>query len=454
MRISLRYRLLVPLLVLLAADAVGTAWAALMAAHAADRRVLNQLRAVGRTLAEPPTFPLTPRVLEQMRGLSGAEFLLVGRDGRQVSTFPGGGRVPEPDFGPTSGMNPDGSTLGPVAEVRGRAFRFLELRLRPPHPNEGGTLYVFYPEELRRSAVWDAARPPIVLGIVGGLAAVGLTLTAGRRLVGRVRDLGDRTRAIADGDYRSFPVPRAGAWGDDEVADLARAVNEMADRLAVSEAALRATERLRVLGQFSGGLAHQLRNAAAGARLAVELHTVDCPADPESLAVALRQLVRMESNLRQFLDLGKPPTGVREPCDLSEVVGVAVEMLQPQCRHSETELRWEPPAGAAGVVGDPDQLGHLAGNLIGNAVEAAGAGGVVEVRLFADGPGWALEVSDTGPGPPAAIADHLFDPFVTGRDQGVGLGLVVAKQAAEAHGGRITWERRDERTVFRTELGL
>ena len=448
MRVSLRYRLLGPLLVLLAADAAGTGWAAMTAARAADRRVLEQLQAVGRTLAEPPTFPLTPRVLEQMRGLSGAEFLLVLPDGRQLSTFSGSGRLTEP----TPAPNSDSSTLGPVAEVRGRAFRFLQLQLRPPHPNEGGTLYVFYPEDLRRSAVWDAARPPIVLGIVGGLAAIGLMLTAGRRLVGRVRDLGDRTRAIAGGDFRSFPVPRAGSWQDDEIVDLARSVNEMADRLAASEAALRATERLRVLGQFSGGLAHQLRNAAAGARLAIELHAIECPADPESLGVALRQLTRMETNLRQFLDLGKPPTGVREPCDLREVVGSAVELLRPQCRHAETELRWE-PARDAKFVGDAEQLGHLAGNLIGNAVEAAGPGGVVEARLFADGPGWVLEVSDTGPGPPAAIADRLFDPFVTGRDQGVGLGLVVAKQAAEAHGGRIAWERRDGRTVFRAELG-
>ena len=443
MRVSLRYRLLGPLLVLLAADAAGTGWAGLTAARAADHRVLEQLQAVGRTLAEPPTFPLTPRVLEQMRGLSGAEFLLVLPDGRQLSTFSGSGRLTEP----TPAPNSDSSTLGPVAEVQGRAFRFLQLRFRPPHPNEGGTLYIFYPEDLRQSAVWDAARPPIVLGMVGGLAAVGLTITAGRRLVGRVRTLGDRTRAIADGDFRSFPVPP----GDDELVDLSQAVNEMADRLAASEAALRATERLRVLGQFSGGLAHQLRNAAAGARLAIELHAVECPADPESLGVALRQLTRMETNLRQFLDLGKPPAGKREPCDLIEIVGSAVEMLRPQCRHAETELQWE-PARDAKFVGDAEQLGHLAGNLIGNAAEAAGPGGVVEVRLFADGPGWVLEVSDTGPGPPQVIADRLFEPFVTGREQGVGLGLVVAKQAAEAHGGRIAWERRDGRTVFRAEL--
>jgi hypothetical protein len=87
MRLSLRYRLLLPLAVLLAADTAATAWAARAAAGHADRRTAEQLRAVARTLTEPPTFPLTPRVLEQMRGLSGAEFLLTRPDGPAAGTF-------------------------------------------------------------------------------------------------------------------------------------------------------------------------------------------------------------------------------------------------------------------------------------------------------------------------------------------------------------------------------
>jgi signal transduction histidine kinase len=108
-------------------------------------------------------------------------------------------------------------------------------------------------------------------------------------------------------------------------------------------------------------------------------------------------------------------------------------------------------------MGDATQLSHLFGNVIGNAVEAAGPGGLVEV-LFQDTEtrnGQRLiivEISDTGPGPPPTIALRLFEPFVTGKDQGVGLGLAVAKQITDAHGGLIDWERRKGRTVFRIEL--
>jgi nitrogen-specific signal transduction histidine kinase len=81
----------------------------------------------------------------------------------------------------------------------------------------------------------------------------------------------------------------------------------------------------------------------------------------------------------------------------------------------------------------------------------------VEARIAGRGtrdgkPTFVVEVSDTGPGPPAEIAGQLFEPFVTGKEQGIGLGLAVAKRAAEAHGGTIAWDRRDGRTVFRIEL--
>src|SRR6185436_14855659 len=91
---------------------------------------------------------------------------------------------------------------------------------------------------------------------------------------------------------------------NDELLDLGRSVNEMAQRLAHFQETSRRTERLRLLGQVSGGLAHQLRNGVAGARLAVQLHAQDCPAgaDHEALTVALRQLSLVEMHLKKFLN--------------------------------------------------------------------------------------------------------------------------------------------------------
>jgi signal transduction histidine kinase len=482
MRLSLRYRLLLPLALLLLGDAAATAWAAQLAARNAERRLAEQQWGVARTLTEPPVFPLTEPVLRKMQKFSGAEFLLTHPPGPVQSTFPD--PKPDPPADVPTATQPESDeehTLGPPVTVAGRDYRCLRLPLKPPHPNAGGSLYIFYPESLRRTAVADAVRPLVTLGGAGGVVAVLLAFAFGSRLVRRVRDLDARTRLIAGGDFRPMPLPAAG----DELRDLCEAVNDMARRLAGFRDELQRSERLRVLGQFSGGLAHQLRNAAAGAKLAVELFVAENPAaDPEPLRVALRQLARIEANLRQFLALGKPPAGERKPCDLAKLIDQAVSLLKPQCQHAGTAVAWEPPAAPCVVPGDATALAHLLGNVIGNAVEAAGAGGEVRIRLARAEPNpptpfpkreggeellappsllgkgvgglgfFRIEITDTGPGPPAVIAERLFDPFVTGKEQGIGLGLAVAKQAAEAHGGTIAWERRDGRTVFAIELPM
>jgi signal transduction histidine kinase len=456
MRLSLRYRLLLPLTLLLLGDVAATAWAAAAVARVVERRLAAQQWAVARTLARS-TFPLTEPVLKQMKGLSGAEFIFVPQSGSSgpKSTFPDAGLAPPADFPVAATPEEDEEhTLGPPVDLDGTSYRCLRLQLRPPNPDTGANLYIFYPESLRRTAVREAVRPLLVLGGLGGAIAVSLAFAYGSRLVRRVRDLEARTRLIAAGDFQPMPIPSA----NDELRDLCNSVNDMARRLAEFQDRLQQTERLRLLGQFSGGLAHQLRNAAAGAKLAVELFlTENATADAEPLRVALRQLARIEANLRQFLDIGKPPKGVREPCDLVKLIDQSIALLKPQCQHAGTILLWKPPLEAIFISGDATSLAHLFGNVIGNAVEAAGAGGTVEVCIrrvvSSEGSGSiVVEVVDTGPGPPPDIAERLFEPFVTGKDQGIGLGLAVAKQTVDGHGGSIAWSRHEGRTTFRIEM--
>lgn len=451
MRLSLRYRLLLPLGLLLVGDGLATGWAAADAARGAERRLAAQQWAVARTLAES-TFPLKERVLQQMKGLSGAEFLLARDDRAVESTFPDPKPAPPPAVPAAERATGQPPPTGAAVVVNGVSYRCLRLPLRPPHPDAGSDLFIFYPESLRREVVSEAVGPLLVLGGGAGLLAGVLTVAVGSRLVARIRDLETRTRLIAAGDFRPMPLPAA----DDELRDLCRSVNEMARRLADFREELRRTEGLRVLGQFSGGLAHQLRNAVAGAKLAVELFLAENPlTDPEPLRVALRQLARIEANLRQFLTLGKPPADMHRICDLAALIDQAIGLLRPQCQHAGTALAWErPTAGEYLVAGDPDRLTDLFGNLIGNAVEAAGPGGRVEVRLTCVGGAVVAEVIDSGPGPPPEIAGLLFEPFVTGKEQGIGLGLAVARQTAEVHGGRLSWTRSDGTTVFRVELPL
>jgi signal transduction histidine kinase len=450
MRWRLRSQLLVPLLLLLAGVAGISTWTAVLSARRARRQVETRVRDTAQYLIEERrSFRLTGSILQQIKRISGADFVLVPGAGEPMTTL-----------GDNPGSLPAGLEvaddwhalrLGTPVRVGGRTYLCSGIRLRAP--NEGDVLYILYPESLWRDALWEAVWPSLVLGGALGLASVGLTVGLGQRLSRRIGELERRTRLIAAGDFSPMPLPGR----DDELRDLARSVNEMAQRLAQFQKTVEQTERLRLLGQVSGGLAHQLRNGLAGARLAVQLYLRERPAEADgaALEVALRQLTLLEAYLKRFLDLGRADSPRREACSLAALVSEAADLLRPQCRHAGIELRWSPPAGPAVVRGDAGQLGQLLLNVLGNAVEAAGPGGWVEVRVRnAEGGVAVIEVLDSGPGPAAEVAGRLFEPFVTGKPEGVGLGLAVARQTAEAHGGRITWGREGGRTCFRIELPL
>jgi len=166
MRLSLRYRLLLPLTLLLIGDAVATAWAASAVARVVERRIASQQWAVARTLTESrSTFRLTGRVLEQMKGFSGAEFLFIPPTGPPESTFPDPKPAPPTNVPiATQPMENEEHTLGPAVELGGNEYRCLRLQLRRPHPDAGANLYILYPESLRRTAVRDAVRPLLILG--------------------------------------------------------------------------------------------------------------------------------------------------------------------------------------------------------------------------------------------------------------------------------------------------
>jgi len=444
-RLSIRYRLFIPLLVLLAGIGGISAWSAVRAARQAEARIATQVRGVTHALAGS-SISLTPRILEQMKGLSGADYLLIDSDERQLSTLPTASIDLPASLTTQAAAEDSNNLLGTPLEIDGRHFRGRRIPQRA-----GGNLYVLYPEALLDEAMREAAWPALVFGLGGGIAGVIVMSFLGQRLVGRIRELDRRTRQIASGDFSPMPLPRS----HDELLDLSKSVNEMANRLAQLQEAVKATERYRLLGQLSSGLAHQLRNSVTGARLAIQLHESEQPdADREALDVALRQLDLMEVNLRRFMELGHTEPGPRKPCDLGNIINDLLSLHAPQARHAGIRIDWQPPDPAVVVSGNADLLPDLVQNLLSNAMEAVGRGGEIWIALarFPDTRQISLTVADSGMGPAADIADRIFDPFVTGKPEGIGLGLAVVRHAVNAHGGTIYWKREADRTVFEVTL--
>jgi signal transduction histidine kinase len=258
-----------------------------------------------------------------------------------------------------------------------------------------------------------------------------------------IAQLQEQVGRIAQGEFQPLPLPAR----DDELRDLAGSVNSLAQQLTTLTQVMKRAERLALLGQLSGGLAHHLRNDMTGVRLAIQLHQRTCrEQDRESLDVALRQLTLSEEYLQRLLSVGQPRDPERKDCDLEEIVADLVQLHRPTFEHRKVDLQAKPGARRIPLSADAKQLSQLLLNLLLNGIDAAGPGGWVRLETgVREDQGQAfVRLLDSGPGPTAEIEPKLFEPFATSKPEGVGLGLAVARQIARAHEGELTYRRNGE----------
>ena len=335
------------------------------------------------------------------------------------------------------------------ADSRGKIPTASVVRVSRVKPNDIRTV-----ENRQTIALGGRA---VMMVLIAAVIAVAIATWLARRFARPIRTLVAQTATIAQGDF----TPMAVARRNDELRDLAESINHMTAQLADHQRQVRHNERLRTLGQLGASMAHQLRNAATGGRMAIELHRRDCPNGPsdESLDVALRQLGLMESYLRQFLSFGQPAPAVRRRVGIASLVEEVLSLVRPSCVHAGIDLQLTAPAEPIELEGDPESLRQLVTNLILNAVDAAVSGQSAAPRVLIDvaresAEGGSIHVRDTGPGPAPSVRDQLFHSFVTTKPDGFGLGLFVAQQIAERHGGRLGWQREGEMTCFVFEFPL
>lgn len=279
------------------------------------------------------------------------------------------------------------------------------------------------------------------------LLIVGVTWYTGR-LSRRVRRIQQQVTQIAAGDLQSM----IDVHGSDEVDDLARAVNSMAVQLQQMQDAIQKTERTRLQAQLAGGIAHELRNGIHSARLSLEVfreacRTLTLPSE-SMLQNAGEQLHVTETLVRRLLLIGKPQKQEQIARPLADVLQDVVMMAAPICRHQEIELVTDFIDSLNHVVQDAESIQAAIFNLCLNGIEAMGRHGELRIEVRSNERAVEIRVCDTGPGPDPALADKLFESFVTSKPEGIGLGLVQARQAAESVGGRVSWVRGEHRTEF------
>jgi heavy metal sensor kinase len=272
---------------------------------------------------------------------------------------------------------------------------------------------------------------PIALALAGG---GGWLLTrAALAPVDRMTEQAGAIGAARLGDRVSVPDAA------DELTRLARTLNGMLERIERGVVEQR---------RFVADASHELRTplAVMRAELEVALRTHGPDDDREVLASAAEEVARMSKIVDDLLTLAHRDENrlelLLEPVDLGEIAGGVAAQLRPLADEAKVRLTVEAAPGAV-VLADRTRLTQVVSNLVDNAVKYTGAGGTVQVEVWAEPDGAGLAVGDTGAGIAPEHLPKVFDRFYrldaarTRAQGGSGLGLAICRELVEAHGGRL-----------------
>jgi len=406
--------------------------------------LLDRVRAAELASLAPEVAPdrvVSEQLKTQLLQGAGVEIVAVSIDGARSLVFSAGRPARAPYlvdlrpkaaglalFAPFQTLLGDGGRVRVMAEPRfRREADFIE--------------FVATDTELKRALASYLWR---LVAIVAGVAALaGLIVYLALNLF-LVRPMQRITFAMerfrADPDDPAAKIQLSGRRDE-----IGRAEAELSRMQADLRVALNSRARLAALGEAVAKINHDLKNMLTGAQLASErLAASKDPKVSQALPRLERALNRAVKLAADVLVYGK--TQEAAPEVQSVHLTEALKEAAAEARLSDTGVKLVSKVGTADLVtADPDQLHRILVNLLRNARQAIehqeGRAGVgrVEVSMEAVGGACLIRISDDGPGVPERIRERLFQPFAgSGRPDSTGLGLAIARELAQAHGGDLT----------------
>jgi signal transduction histidine kinase len=291
-----------------------------------------------------------------------------------------------------------------------------------------------------------------VCGPLSGLVAgFGIARGLSRSLVRLslpVRDAAGKLNQIVG------PITVSAHGGLDELEGALRKIADhvgvVIERLQKSQREVLRAEQLAAIGQLAAGMAHELRNPLTSIKMLVQTAAEGNHAallGGRGLAVLEEEITRLERLTQGFLDFARPPAPEKRTFEARDVLRETVGLAAVRAKQQGVRVECEVPPRPVPLHADVGQIRQVVLNLLLNALDALPAGGTVRLELAAPGPVAAgrhagrwlrLRVSDTGGGLPAGLGRQVFEPFVSTKQTGLGLGLSICKRIVEAHGGAIS----------------
>jgi signal transduction histidine kinase len=237
----------------------------------------------------------------------------------------------------------------------------------------------------------------------------------------------------------------------------AAVVQEQLAAINAAQARLAQSEKLAALGQLAATVAHEVRNPLAVIRSAAQDIADQLPAADQdarrSCSFITAEIDRLTSVIGSLLALARPLRVERHPVAVGELFDRALLLARGAPHARQVPVQHRRPPGLPSLDIDADLICQVLIDLLSNAAEAVESGGEITLEAQAADGGVDIVVADSGPGIPPELRQRIFEPFFTTRPGGTGLGLAVARQIVEAHGGRINvGERPGGGAQFRLRL--
>jgi signal transduction histidine kinase len=284
----------------------------------------------------------------------------------------------------------------------------------------------------------------LLLGFSAVVAIAFVGLTA-EQVLRSVRELGSAARQVAGGELGVRVVPN----GPDELANLGRDFNLMADRLEQADTSRREAEEAR--RQLFAAISHDLRTPLSSIRAMVEAMQDGVVTDAETtdryVRTILSETKRLSGLIDDLFELSRLDAGALtfnvEPGSLGDLVSDTLEALQPQATQKGLNLRGHVDEGLAPVLMDAARVQRVLFNLVQNAIRHTPQDGTILLGAQDESGEVRVDVVDSGEGIAPEDLPRIFDRFYRGEKSrvrgqgGAGLGLAIAKGLVEAQGGRI-----------------
>lgn len=217
-------------------------------------------------------------------------------------------------------------------------------------------------------------------------------------------------------------------------------IEQTVQQLHQRERELLRAEQLAAVGQLAAGMAHEIRNPLMSIKMLIQAAREEGPSAGlfgEDLVVIEREIRQMQRTIQSFLDFARPPKLHKTSIEVGKVTERTIELIHGRAEKQNVTIINNTPASSPLLQADASQLQQVLLNLALNALDVMPTGGTLTFAMRSTTTMVEITVSDTGPGISAEVRGKLYQPFVTTKPTGLGLGLVISRRIIEDHGGKL-----------------